>query len=132
MIRRIRRTLPWFATIAALLLLALPAQADDIEPEPYLEEEVEPEPEPEPEPVYEEEEEEPEVAEESDRNIEKAFDLMIVRPLYLARLIIGMPFFIFYPFTIGSGWDEDAVALLWTEPYEATFERPLGEAPGDY
>jgi len=132
MIRRIRRTLPWFATIAALLLLALPAQADDIEPEPYLEEEVEPEPEPEPEPVYEEEEEEPEVAEESDRNIEKAFDLMIVRPLYLARLIIGMPFFIFYPFTIGSGWDEDVVALLWTEPYEATFERPLGEAPGDY
>jgi len=132
MIRRIRRTLPWFATIAALLLLALPAQADDIEPEPYLEEEVEPEPEPEPELVYEEEEEEPEVAEASDRNIEKAFDLMIVRPLYLARLIIGMPFFIFYPFTIGSGWDEDAVALLWTEPYEATFERPLGEAPGDY
>ncbi len=132
MIRRIRRTLPWFATIAALLLLALPAQADDIEPEPYLEEEVEPEPEPEPELVYEEEEEEPEVAEASDRNIEKAFDLMIVRPLYLARLIIGMPFFIFYPFTIGSGWDEDVVALLWTEPYEATFERPLGEAPGDY
>jgi hypothetical protein len=125
----IRRTLPWFATIAALLLLALPAQADDIEPEPDVEEEVEPEPEPEPE--YEEEEE-PEVAEESDRNIEKFFDLMLVRPLYLSRLIVGMPFFIFYPFTIPSGWDEDVVALLWTEPYEATFKRPLGEAPGDY
>jgi hypothetical protein len=129
MIRRIRRTLPWFATIAALLLLALPAQADDIEPEPYVEEEVEPEPEPEPE--YEEEEE-PEVAEESDRNIEKFFDLMIVRPLYLSRLIVGMPFFIFYPFTLASGWNEDVVALLWTDPYEATFHRPLGEAPGDY
>ncbi|MBW2715943.1 MAG: hypothetical protein JRD03_07695 [Deltaproteobacteria bacterium] len=131
MIRRIRRTLPWFATLAALLLLALPAQADDIEPEPYVEEEVEVEPEPEPEPEYEEEEE-PEVAEESDRNIEKAFDFMLVRPLYLSRLIVGLPFFIFYPFTIGSGWDEDVVALLWTEPYEATFKRPLGEAPGDY
>ena len=123
----IRRTLPWFATIAALLLLALPAQADDIEPEPDVEEEVEPEPEPEPE-----NEEEPEAAEESDRNIEKFFDLLLVRPLYLSRLIVGMPFFIFYPFTIPSGWDEDVVSLLWTEPYKATFKRPLGEAPGDY
>jgi hypothetical protein len=127
MIRRIRRTLPRFATIAALLLLALPAQADDIEPEPYVEEEVEPKPEPEPE-----SEEEPEVAEEPDRNIEKFFDLMLVRPLYLSRLIVGIPFFIFYPFTIPSGWEEDVVALLWTDPYEATFKRPLGEAPGDY
>ncbi len=129
MIRRIRRTLPWFATIAALLLLALPAQADDIEPEPYVEEEVEPEPEPEPE--YEEEEE-PEIAKDSDRNIEKAFDLMLIRPLYLSRLVVGLPFFIFYPFTIPSGWNEDVVTLLWTEPFEATFKRPLGEAPGDY
>jgi hypothetical protein len=129
MIRRIRRTLPRFATIAALLLLVLPAQADDIEPEPYVEEEVEPEPEPEPE---SEEEKEPEVAEEPDRNIEKFFDLMLVRPLYLSRLIVGIPFFIFYPFTIPSGWDKHVVALLWTEPYKATFKRPLGEAPGDY
>jgi hypothetical protein len=131
MFRRIRRTLPWFATIGALLLLALPAQADDIEPEPYVEEEVEPEPEPEPEPEYEKEAE-PEVAEESDRNIEKALDLVLVRPLYLSRLVVGLPFFIFYPLTIPSGWDEDVVALLWTDPYEATFKRPLGEAPGDY
>ena len=46
MIRRIRRSLPWFGAVAAVLLLALPVQADDIEPEPYVEEEVvEPEPE---------------------------------------------------------------------------------------
>ena len=57
---------------------------------------------------------------------------MLVRPLYVARLVVGLPFFVFYPLTIGSGYDEDVVALLWTEPYEATFERPLGEAPGDY
>jgi len=132
MIRRIRRSLPWFGAVAAVLLLALPVQADDIEPEPYVEEEVV---EPEPEPVVEaevEEEAEPEVAEESSRNIEKAIDLVLVRPLYLARLVVGLPFFVFYPFTLESGYAEDVVALLWTEPFEATFRRPLGASPDDY
>jgi hypothetical protein len=134
MIRRTRRSLPWFGVLAAVLLLALPAQADDIEPEPYVEEEVaEPEPEPEPEVVAEvEEEAEPEVAKESGRNIEKAIDLVLIRPLYVARLVVGLPFFVFYPFTLASGYSEDVVALLWTEPYEATFHRPLGESPDDY
>ena len=147
MIRRIRRNLllasPLAAlgAVAALVLPALPVQADEIEPEPYVEEEVE-----EPEPIVEEEvvaEVEAEVEEElvaeealaeeeeSSRNIEKFLDLVVVRPLYVARLVVGLPFFVFYPFTIASGWNEDVVALLWTEPYEATFERPLGEAPGD-
>ena len=137
MIRRIRRTLLLASPLAvlgaaaALLLLALPAQADDIEPEPYVEEEVaEPEPEPEPEVVAEVEE--PEVAEEPGRNIEKAIDLVLVRPLYVARLVVGLPFFVFYPFTLASGYSEDVVALLWTEPFEATFYRPLGESPDDY
>ncbi|MBW2543396.1 MAG: hypothetical protein JRF15_15020 [Deltaproteobacteria bacterium] len=143
MIRRIRRNLllasplaVWGA-IAALVLPALPVQADDIEPEPYVEEAVE-QPKPEPEPVIEaevEEEEEEEVAEyedESAGNIEKFLDLVLVRPLYVARIVVGLPFFAFYPFTIGSGYDEDVVALLWSEPFEATFDRPLGEAPGDY
>ena len=130
MIRRIRRSLPWFGAVAALLLLPLSAQADDIEPEDYVEEEVE---EPEPEPVVEPEvEEEPEFEEEPGRNISKAFDLVLIRPLYLGRLVIGLPFFVFYPFTLGSGYDEDVVALLWTEPYEATFHRPLGESPDEY
>ena len=79
-----------------------------------------------------EEEPEPEIAEEPDRNIEKFFDLVIVRPLYVARLVVGLPFFVFYPFTLASGYSEDVVALLWTEPYEATFHRPLGESPDDY
>jgi len=146
MMRRIRRTLLLASPLplavlgmaAALLLLALPVQADDIEPEPYVEEEVEePEPEPEPAPVVEaevEEEEpeaEPEFEEEEYGNIMKFLDLTLVRPLYVARLVVGLPFFVFYPFTIGSGYDEDVVALLWTEPFEATFQRPLGETPGD-
>lgn len=131
MIRRIRRTLPWFGAVAALLLLALPVQADDIEPEAYVEEEVATEPEPEPE-AEAEAEEEPETAAESNRNIEKFFDLLIVRPLYFARLVVGVPFFVVYPLTLGSGYAEDVVALLWTEPYEATFKRSLGETPGDY
>ncbi len=129
MIRRIRRTFPWFGVVAALLLLALPVQADDIEPEPYVEEEVAPEPEPEPEVVVGEE---TETAPESSRNIEKFIDLVIVRPLYFSRLVIGLPFFVFYPLTLASGWSEDVVMLLWTEPYEATFERSLGAPLGDY
>ncbi len=130
MIRRIRRTLPWFAAAAALLLLAPSVQADDIEPEPYVEEEVEPEPEPEPE--VEAEEEEPEIADEPDRNIEKVIDLIFVRPLYVARFVVGLPFFVFYPFTLASGYADDVVAFLWTDPLDATFKRPLGEPPGDF
>ncbi len=146
MIRRIRRNLllasplAVLGAVAALLMLALPVQADDIEPEPYVEEEIEePEPVVEAEVVAEEEveedlevEEEAEIEEESARNIEKFLDLVLVRPLYVARFVVGLPFFAFYPFTIGSGFDEDVVGLLWTDPYEAAFERPLGEAPGDY
>jgi hypothetical protein len=138
MIRRIRRNLLLasplvvLGAVAAFLLPALPVQADDIEPEPYVEEVIE-EPEPEPEPVVEAEAaEEPELEEESARNIEKFLDIVLIRPLYVARLVVGLPFFVFYPLTIASGYDEDVVALLWTEPFEATFQRPLGEAPGDY
>ena len=151
MIRRTRRSLPWLGAVAALLLLALPVQADDIEPEPYVEEEVAleleaeaepyveeevaPELEAEPEPYVEEEvapELEAETASAFNRNVRKYADLMIVRPFYFTRLVLGLPFFVFYPFTLLSGWGEDVVTLLWTEPYEDTFERPLGEPMGDY
>ena len=130
MIRRIRRTLPWFGAVAALLLLALPVQADDVEPEPYVEEEVEFEPEPEPEVEAEEEEE---TATDINRDVfNPFFDAIFIRPLYITRLVVGLPFFIAYPLTLGSGYSEDVVALLWTEPYEATFKRPLGEPAEDY
>ena len=129
MIRRIRRTLPWFGVVVALLMLALPVQADEMEPEPYVEEEVESEPEPETEV---EEEAEAEIAAESGYYENLVFDIVVLRPLQFARLVIGVPFFIFYPFTIASDFDEDVFSRLWTEPYEATFYRPLGEVPSDY
>ena len=58
--------------------------------------------------------------------------MLLIRPLYLARLVVGLPFFVFYPLTLGSGFDEDVVAVLWTEPFADTFERPLGEPSGDF
>jgi hypothetical protein len=116
MIRRIHRTLPWFGVVVALLLLALPVHADGIEPDPYAEEEAE-----------------PETAAESGPNIaSKIFDVVPIRVLYGLRFVAGLPFFAFYPLTLASGFQEDVVALLWTEPFEATFLRPLGEPPGDY
>ncbi len=135
MIRRIRRTLPWFGAVVALLMLALPVQADEMEPEPYVEEESDPNVEEESEP-----EPEPEVAEQAETGTAAEpghyerliFDAMVLRPLQFARLVVGVPFFIVYPFTIASGYDEDVVELLWTEPFEATFYRPLGEVPSDY
>ena len=125
MIRRIRRTLPLFGAVVALLMLALPVQADEMEPDPYVEEEVESEPE------VEEEAETGNVA-ESGYYERLIFDVVVLRPLQFARLVVGVPFFIFYPFAIPSGYDEDAVDLLWTEPFEAMFYRPLGEVPSDY
>ena len=56
------RIMACFAALVALLLFAIPAQADEIEPEPPLEAESapepEPQPEPEPEPIVASEEEE--------------------------------------------------------------------------
>jgi hypothetical protein len=120
MIRRIRRTLPWFGVVAALLLLAPPVHADGIEPDPYAEEEAE-----------------PETAAESspdrvNKFLRKAHDVVNIRPLYVIRLVAGLPFFAFYPLTLASGFQVDVVRQLWTEPFEATFLRPLGEPPGDY
>ncbi len=117
MIRRIRRTLPWFGVVAALLLLAAPVHADGIEPDSDAEEEAE-----------------LETAAESGPDLAtKVFDVVPMRfPLYFSRFVLGLPFFAFYPLTLVSGYDEDVVAFLWTEPFEATFLRPLGESPGDY
>jgi hypothetical protein len=79
----------------------------------------------------EEVEDETEVAAPSGRNISKAFDIVLLRPVYFVRLVAGLPFFVFYPMTIGSDWGDDVVTLLWTDPYEVTFVRPLGEPFGD-
>ena len=132
MIRRTHRSLPWLGAVAALLLLALPVQADEMEPEPYVEVPVQAD-EMEPEPYVEEEsEEETETASESNGMDVKIADAVIIRPLYFARLVLGLPFFVFYPLTLGSGWSEDVVAVLWTDPFDETFRRSLGQPPGDY
>jgi hypothetical protein len=128
MIRRIRRSVPWFGAVAAISLLALPVQADDIEPEPYVEEEVV---EPEPEPVVEAEvkEAEPKVAEESDRNIEKFFDLVLFRPLGLVQLVVGGAFFV-PAALLASPSGVDGIQAAWEHfvvpSVENTFQRPLG------
>ncbi len=140
MVSRFRCSLPWLGAAAVLLLLPLPVRADEIDPEPYVEEELEEELEEEVEGELEEEaelEEEVELEDETDvtapsgRNISKAFDIVLLRPLYFVRLVAGLPFFIFYPMTIGSDWDDDVVTVLWTDPYEVTFVRPLGDPFGD-
>ena len=85
MIRRNCRSLLRFGAVAAALLLALPALADEIEPEPYVEEEAV---EPEPEPVVEaevEEEVEVKVAKQRARTFDKIFDVIILRPFGLRR-----------------------------------------------
>ena len=51
------RAMACFAAFIALLFIAIPVQADEIEPEPFSEAAPEPEPEPEPEPVVAVEEE---------------------------------------------------------------------------
>jgi len=139
MTRRTRRTLPWFGVIALLLVPVLPVHADETEPDPFVQEEMEPGSERPPETAVLEEEEaeaQKEAAEEAktepSHNIEKFIDLVLVRPLYVARFVVGLPFFVFYPLTLGSSYDQDVVALLWTEPFEDTFGRPLGEPSEEY
>ena len=150
MTRRICRSLSWFGVVAALLLLPLPVQADDIEPEPYVGEEVvEPEPEPEPEPEVEAEkaaETETAAASSGPSVGSKIFDCAVLRPFGFVATIIGGAFFVpaavlasgipLVPATvlfehrdrvriaegIEAAWEHFVVT-----PAENTFTRPLGE-----
>ncbi len=60
-----------------------------------------------------------------------AFDLIIMRPLRLGELVFG--FVCFVPAALFAG---PSIADPWetfvTEPYKATFTRPLGEFEEDY
>jgi hypothetical protein len=132
MIRRIRRSLRWFGAVAAVLLLALPVQADDIEPEPYVEEAVvEPEPESELE-VEAEKEAKTETAAASDGPGigSKIFDCVILRPFGLVTTIIGGAFFV-PAAALASPSGADNIQTAWEHfvltPVENTFQRPLGE-----
>jgi hypothetical protein len=153
MIRSSRRSLPWFGAVAALLLLALPAQADGIEPEPYVEEEVV---EPEPDPVVEPEPE-AEAREEAETQVRaaassgpsvgsKIFDCAVLRPFGLVKTIAGGAFFVpaaalasgvlFVPPTMlfdhrYRAHVVEGTKTAWehfvAQPAENTFTRPLGE-----
>jgi hypothetical protein len=130
MIRRDCRSLLRFGAVAAALLLALPALADEIEPEPYAEEEAV---EPEPEPVVEaevEEEVESKVAKQRDRDLDQLIDLVILRPLGLATTIVGGVFFI-PAALLASVSGAEGIQAAWEHfvapSVERTFMTPLGE-----
>jgi hypothetical protein len=131
MIHRIRRSLRWFGAVAALLLLALPVWADDIEPEPYVEEEVV---EPEPEPVAEAEKEaktETAAATSSGPSVgSKIFDCAVLRPFGFVRTIVGGALFV-PAVVLAAPGGADNIQTAWEHfvaaPVEDTFKRPLGE-----
>ncbi|MCH8083842.1 MAG: hypothetical protein IH885_06365 [Myxococcales bacterium] len=129
MIRRIRPSLRWFAVVAALLLVALPVQADDIEPEPYVEEAVEPEPEPE---VATEYRAKTAIAAASNEPSigSKIYDCAVLRPFGLAGTILGAAAFV--PVAVlasASGVHnvEAAWEIFVVAQFQNTFTRPLGE-----
>ena len=133
MIRGIRRSLPWFGAVAALLLLALPVQADDIEPEPYVEEDLEPEPEPEVEAEVEEEAETETAAQATSSGPSvgsKIFDCAVLRPFGFAATIVGGALFV-PAVVLASPSGADSIQTAWEHfvvtPVEDTFKRPLGE-----
>jgi hypothetical protein len=134
MICRTQRSQRWFGAVAAFLLLALPAQADDIEPEPYVEEtalEPEPEPESEVEPVKETETATAAAAASSGPGIgSKIFDCAILRPFGFATTVVGGVFFV-PAAVLASPSGADNIKTAWEHfvltPVENTFQRPLGE-----
>jgi hypothetical protein len=132
MIRHIRRSRPWFGAVAAVLLLALPVQADDIEPEPYVEEEaVEPEPQPEPEAVAEKAAETKTAAASSGPGVgSKIFDCAVLRPFGFVATIVGGAFFV-PAAVLASASGAEGIQAAWEHfvitPVEDTFQRPLGD-----
>jgi hypothetical protein len=130
MIRRNCRSLLRFGAVAAALLLALPALADEIEPEPYVEEEaVEPEPEPAVEAEVEEEAE-TEVAKQRNPTFDRVFDAIILRPVGLVTTIVGGAFFI-PAALLASPSGAEGIQAAWQHfvapSVERTFMTPLGE-----
>jgi hypothetical protein len=150
MTHRIRRCWPWFGAVAALLLLALPVQADDIEPEPYVEETVaEPEPEPEVEAKEAARPETAPAAASSGPSVgAKIFDCVVLRPFGFVVTIISGALFVpaaaftsgvlFLPPTVYFEHSDrvrtvesfkDAWEYFVAPSAENTFTRPLG---GDF
>jgi hypothetical protein len=133
--------------VAALLLLALPVQADDIEPEPYVEEEVvEPEPQPEVEAVEEARTETAPAAASYRPSVgAKIFDCVVLRPFGFVATVVGGALFVPAAALASGGFfvptmfferpvrarAAEGITAAWEHfvvpPVENTFTRPLGE-----
>ena len=129
MIRHTRPSQRWFGLVAALLLVAFPVQADDIEPEPYVEEKVEPEPEPEAETGYRARTTIAAVSSEPSIG-SKIYDCAVLRPFGLAATILGAGAFV--PVAVlasASGVQnvEAAWEIFVAAQFRNTFTRPLGD-----
>jgi len=117
------------ALVFALLLFALPVQADDIEPEPFVEQGIE---EAEPESVIEAEE--VDAAEEigdavANNTAKVAFDVAIIRPLLFVRLVAGCVIsapVALLSLTGGVENVKDMMDVFVYQPYWDTFTEPLG------
>ncbi len=63
-----------------------------------------------------------------DRGSDMAADLLIVRPLGIVGTVIGAGLFVVsLPFTLPTGSTGDAAREMIGEPFEYTFNRPLGD-----
>jgi len=134
MIPNIRRPLRWFGAVAALLLLALPVWADDVEPEPEAE-------------VWKEAETQARAAASSGPSVgSKIYDCAVLRPFGLITTIVGGVFFVpaaalasaafFVPPTVLFEQRDrarvvESITIAWEHlvapPLENTFTRPLGD-----
>ena len=130
MMSRNSRFLLRFGAVAAALLLALPALADDIESEPYVEEEVV---ESEVEPAVEAEVEEEKAAafaRQRERDLDQLFDLVILRPFGLVTTVVGGAFFL-PAALLASPTGAEGIQAAWEHfvapSVERTFKTPLGE-----
>jgi hypothetical protein len=130
MIHRNCRRLSRFGAVATALLLALPALADEVEPEPSVGEEVA---EPEAEPAVEAEAEEAgeaEVAKPRGRDFDQLVDLLILRPVGIATMIVGGAIFVPAALMAAPGGPGNVRAAWETfvaPSVERTFMTPLGE-----
>jgi hypothetical protein len=130
MMSRNYRSLLQFGAVAAALLLALPALADVIEPEPSAEEDAA---EPEAKPAVKAEvaaKGEAAVAKPRGRDFDQLFDLLIMRPIGFVTTIVGGVFFVPAALLVAPTGAE-GVQLAWERfvapSVERTFKTPLGE-----
>jgi hypothetical protein len=60
--------------------------------------------------------------------VRKGYDLVVLRPLDLARVVMGAAFFpIAYPVSLLTGGSDFVLDVCISLPIDRTFRRPLGE-----